>query len=146
MEKETSLRGLIETASKADPKSWLLFFSKYGITPHSATLKTDLRRAYNLYGKDFINDLNRLFASSLKLAAFTGEDLRSITDSIFDILSISSSESKQTPEEKKAAAEAAEKAAREEAEKAEKRKKTIILGFVGLVAIVIAIFVSYSKS
>ena len=138
----TSIRVLIEDASKADPKSWLLFFNRYGLRPDDVNLENALRRAYIQHGKQFSNELNRmLITAAPKLTAFTGEDLRSITDSIFDLLGISSSESKQTPEEKKAAAEAAEKAAQEKAEQEAKRKKTIILGFVGLVVAVIATFV-----
>ncbi|MDR0941952.1 MAG: hypothetical protein LBM68_06985 [Bacteroidales bacterium] len=137
------MRGLLSEVSKADPKSWLLFYNRYNIRPDDVDLENALRRAYIQHGKVFSEDLNRMLVQyAPKIAAFTGEDARNIIDSVFDMLGINGSKTPEAQEAQKAAEEAEQKAA-EEAEAAEQRKKKLIIGgFIGLVAAVIVVFVS----
>lgn len=138
----TSIRGLISEVSKADPQSWLSFFKRFNISPDDVNLENELRRAYQKYGREFSAELNKLLIkNSPRIAAVTGEDVRSVVDSVFDILGIDSKAPAVTPEEKAKQKAEAEKAEQEEKEKAEKRKKTIIIGFVGLAVVVIATFI-----
>ncbi len=135
----TSLRGLIDSISKADPQSWLSFFNRYGINQKSPTLESDLRRAYGFHGKKFASDLNALLIASTQMAAFTGEDVNGVINNIFDIIGIGGN--KQTPEEKKAQAEKEEQEKTKKAEKEAKRKKRITTGFIGLAIAVVVTFV-----
>ncbi|MDR2962738.1 MAG: hypothetical protein LBU90_03735 [Bacteroidales bacterium] len=138
MKKTASIDVLIDEMRKADPKSWLFFFNRYGLRPNDVNLENELRRAYVKHGKQFSNELNRmLIQSAPKIAAFSGEDLRSIVDTAFDLFGI---ENGITPEAKKEVEEKARQAAAEADEKEAKQKKTIILGFVAIVIVSITTF------
>lgn len=141
----TSLRGLIENVSKADPQSWLYFFNQYGIRPEDVDLEKELRRAYRQHGRRFSNELNRLLIQhSERVAAFTGSDARSVVNSVFDILGISATgDSTQTAAQKEEQKRIEEELAQAEREEKQRKQRMIIGGFVALVVLAIGTLVAF---
>lgn len=72
--------GLISESMNADPQSWRSFFTKYGLNTYRKPEK-EIIRAYKMYGKPVLTDLNNLFVETNKnIVQFNGGTIRHAWD------------------------------------------------------------------